>query len=84
MPDADDPLPPVRNIRGMLTQIARRVRDDATKVSEWEAQSLLATTAEVLKCLDEAYERYELRHPAGTTPPRGPGDAPWNHPPGRA
>lgn len=59
-------VPPVRDIRGLLTKVARRVRDDAALVEDWEAQSLFATTVEVLKCLDEAYERYERRHAGGS------------------
>lgn len=71
---------PVLAIRGLLTQVARHARDGAATVDDWEAQSLLATTVEVLKCLDEAYDRYERRHPASAS--AGPGEGTRNHLPG--
>lgn len=81
-----DPSPPpdpdthIREVRRKLEDAARQIQDEAAQDMDWEAQSLLATTAEVLRCLDEAFERYERRH-RDHAAVDGPGSGSWNRPP---
>jgi len=75
---AVEPLEPLREVRRLLARTARRIGEDARLVEDWEARSLLATTGEVLRCLDEAFERFERRRRG---PWRGPRVVILNHPP---
>lgn len=75
---AVEPLEPLREVRRLLARAARRIGEDARLVKDWEARSLLATTGEVLRCLDEAFERFERRR---SSPSRGPRVVVLNHPP---
>ena len=56
-----DPRHDTANIKGMLDDVIRHVREDVNKVDEPKAQALFETTAEVLMGLKTAYDHYERR-----------------------
>jgi hypothetical protein len=56
-----DPRHHTANIRQMLDEVTRHVRQDVQKITEPRAQALFETTAEVLGGLATAYEHYESK-----------------------
>ncbi|HEX5436598.1 MAG TPA: hypothetical protein VFW98_05545 [Gemmatimonadaceae bacterium] len=57
-----DPRHHTSNIRQMLDDTARHVREDVAKVSDPRAQALFETTAEVLGGLSKAYQDFERKN----------------------
>ena len=68
-PDAtspeSDPRYHTANIKSMLDELIRHLRDDVAKVNEPKAQALFETSAEVLLGLHTAFEHYEENKEAG-------------------
>ena len=56
-----DPRHHTANIKRMLMEVVRHVRDDAGRVTDPKAQALFETTAEVLQGLVTAYEHYDQK-----------------------
>jgi hypothetical protein len=56
-----DPRHHTSNIKQMLDDVSRHLRQDVQKVDEPGAQALFETTAEVLGGLKTAYEHYETK-----------------------
>jgi hypothetical protein len=54
-----DPRHHTANIKGMLDDLIRHLRQDVSVVEEPKAQALFETTAEVLQGLKTAFEHYE-------------------------
>jgi hypothetical protein len=54
-----DSLHHVRKIKQMLLQASAHAKEDISKVQDPKAQALFETTAEVLKGLATAYDRFE-------------------------
>ncbi|HEX5387903.1 MAG TPA: hypothetical protein VFW66_14460 [Gemmatimonadales bacterium] len=56
-----DPRHHTSNIKRMLADTSRHVREDVNKVHDPKAQALFETTAEVLGGLQKAYTHFEQR-----------------------
>ena len=54
-----DPNYHVANVRKMLGELIRHLRDDTRQFDEPKAQALFETSAEVLQGLDTAFRHYE-------------------------
>ncbi len=67
----NDPRHHAANIKQMLTDASRHMREDVQKIDDPRAQALFETSAEVLDGLIKAYDDYEnkaepaWRQPAG-------------------
>lgn len=56
-----DPRHHTANVRGMLEEVIRHLREDTAKFDEPKAQALFETSAEVLTGLRTAFEHYEKK-----------------------
>ena len=54
-----DPLFHLTNVKSMLDDMTRHLREDVSGVDEPKAKALFETTAEVLEGLKKAFEHYE-------------------------
>ncbi len=56
---ASDPRYHTANIKQMLADVSRHMREDVEKVSDPRAQALFETSAEVLDGLEKAFDDYD-------------------------
>lgn len=56
---ASDPRYHTANIKQMLTDVSRHMREDVGKVNDPRAQALFETSAEVLDGLKKAFDDYD-------------------------